>query len=308
MDTLRIAGFDRDLTLAVAELAPFLAAENIGITFDQVSSSAEEISGLLERKWDIAFDNGDNVVGWDEGFGADGKPHDLFIFMGGPTELTQDLFVTSDIETLQDLKNNSLGVDAEATGFAVVLRYILASHDLVLDRDYRFVPLGSTRIRLAELRAGRISGAMLNPRYIEESGATNLRLLARGRDYANPYPARVGLATRQWAEKNSSLLVRFIAAMIGAMDWMTAPQNRAEAIALMRSGLNRSEAQAEKDYRRLLEPRSGLAARGAFAPECLATILEIRRKLRLIGSPLPPPEKYYDDSFYRDAVSLRKSR
>lgn len=307
MDILRIAGFDRDVSLTAADSKQFLAAQNIRITFHQVSNSTEEISGLLEGAWDVAFDNGDNVVAWDEGMGADGKPHDLFIFMGGPSELTQDLFVTADITKLEDLRGKTLGADAVGTGFAVVLRYILQSHDLSCERDYRFDAVGSTRMRLAALRARRISGAMLNPRYVEESGATDLRLLARGRDYAHPYPARIGLATRTWAASHRSLLVRFIAAMIRTMEWVLEPQNKAELIGLMKSALKRGESQAERDYRRLFEPQSGLVTRGAFSPESLRTVLDIRRKLGLIGSPLPPLEKFHDDTFYREAVqSLEK--
>src|SRR5207253_1361199 len=127
-------------------------------------------------------------------------------------ELAQDLFVTPDIASVKDLKGKILGADAVGTGFAVVLRYLLQCHDLLFERDYRFKPVGSSRMRLTELSAGRISGAMLNPRYVQESGAADLRVLARGRDFADPYPARVGLTTRRWAAAHRSLLVRFTAA------------------------------------------------------------------------------------------------
>jgi hypothetical protein len=36
---------------------------------------------------------------------------------------------------------------------------------------------------------------MVNPRYVEDNGAANLRLLALGKDYADPYPARLGLTS-----------------------------------------------------------------------------------------------------------------
>ena len=307
MDVLKIAGFDRGVLLTVADLKGFLTAENLRITFDQVSNSTMEISGLLDGKWDVAFDNGDNVVAWNQGFGADGRPHDFFIFMGGSAELEQDLFVTPDIGTVEDLRGKLLGADAIGTGFAVVLRYILDSHGLAFPRDYEFKPVGSTRIRLAELEARRISGAMLNPRYIEESGS-DLHRLARGRDYAKPYPARVGLTTRHWAAAHRSLLVRFIAAMIRAIDWLSDSRNEFEAIALIGSEQNRSGARAEKVYRRLLEPAGDLFNRDAFVRETLSTVLEIRRKLGLIGSPLPAFDQFHDESYYRQALSLAEAR
>ena len=144
---------------------------------------------------------------------------------------------------------------------------------------------------------------MVNPRYVEDSGAANLRLLASGKDYADPYPARIGLTTRAWASRHRSLLVRFIRAMIMTIDWMLDARNEAELVDLMQSKLGRSPEQARRDYRRLFEPRAGLTSRGAFNPESLKTVLEMRHKLALIGSPLPPVEKYFDDSFYREAVS-----
>jgi CO/xanthine dehydrogenase Mo-binding subunit/ABC-type nitrate/sulfonate/bicarbonate transport system substrate-binding protein len=301
-DLIKIVGFDKDITLSVAEANGFLAAENLAISFDQTLNSTDEILGLLDGKWDIAFDNGDNVVAWDEGQGADGKTHDLFIFLGGSQELNQSLFVTSDIQEIGDLKGKLLGADAVGTGFAVVLRYILDRHGLCFERDYSFKSVGSTRLRLAELSAGRIAGAMVNPGYVEDNGANNLRLLASGKDYADPYPARIGLTTRTWANRHRSLLVRFIRAMIMAIDWMLDARNKAELLHLIESKSGRSPEQAQHDYRRLFEPRAGLTTRGAFNPEGLKVVLELRRKLALIDLPLPPLEKYFDDSFYREAL------
>jgi ABC-type nitrate/sulfonate/bicarbonate transport system substrate-binding protein len=148
----------------------------------------------------------------------------------------------------------------------------------------------------------------VNPRYVEDSGAANLRLLASGRDYADPYPARIGLTTRAWAKRHRSLLVRFIRAMIRTMDWMLDAGNEEELVDLIQSKSGRSPEQALSDYRRLFEPRAGFTSRGAFHPDSLKTVLEMRRKLALIGTPLPPLEKYFDDSFYREAVdTIRNS-
>ena len=303
-DTIKIVGFEKDITLCIAETKGFLAAQNLNITFDQTPNSTTEISGLLAGKWDVAFDNGDNVVAWDEGQGADGRLHDLFIFMGGSRELSQGLFVSPGINEIPELKGKILGVDASTTGFAVVLRYILQCHNLLFERDYSFAAVGSTRIRLTELVAGNIAGAMLNPRLVEQAGATNLRQLAAGKDYADPYPARVGLTTRSWADSHRSQLVRFIQALIRATDWIVDSKNKQGVIELMKSVMQRRKNQASEDYLQLLKPKAALATRLAFAPDTLGTILEMRHKVGLFKSPLPRADKYYDNSFYREAVSL----
>ena len=81
VDKIKIVGFEKDLALWAAETKGFFAAQDPSVAFAQTRNSTEEISGLLDGTRDIAFDNGDNVVAWDEGHGADGQRHDLFIFM-----------------------------------------------------------------------------------------------------------------------------------------------------------------------------------------------------------------------------------
>ena len=91
--------------------------------------------------------------------------------------------------------------------------------------------------------------------------------------------------------------------MITTIDWMLAARNEAELVDFMQSKLGRSPEQARREYRRLFEPSAGLTSRGGFNPESLKTVLEMRRQLALIGAPLPPVEKYFDDSFYREAMA-----
>jgi NitT/TauT family transport system substrate-binding protein len=300
-DTINIIGFEKDLVLWVAEKLGFFAAHDLTVSFDQTRSSTEEILGLLEGRWDIAFDNGDNVVAWDEGQGADGARHDLFIFMGGSRELNQALYVTPDVQEIGGLKGKILGVDAVATGYAVVLRYILRRHGLHAGRDYSFLPLGSTKIRVSKLLEGEISGAMLNPRYVEEIGASSLRMLARGKDYADPYPARVAFARRAWAKEHRDLLIRFIQANFRAADWIRNPQHKQEAVTLMTTWMGRTKESAEKDYDKILGTEDALPRRGAFDASPLKTVLDLRLETGLMNPPAPPPGKYFDDSFFREA-------
>src|SRR5215471_13446173 len=81
-------------------------------------------------------------------------------------------------------------------------------------------------------------------------------------------------------------------------------KNQRETIEIINTRMGRSLEQAEEDYHRFLCPSAGLTDRCAFDPHSLSTVLEMRRRLGMIQSPLPSLDKYYDDSFYREAVSL----
>lgn len=303
IDTIKIVGFEKDLALWTAETKGFFAAQDLTIAFTQTPNSTEEISGLLEGTWDIAFDNGDNVVAWDEGYGADGQLHDLFIFIGGSKELSQALYCTPDITEIRQLQGKILGVDAVATGYAVVLRYILQCHGLSCEKDYILEPVGSTRMRLGKLLEGKISGAMLNPLYAKTVGP-KLCELARGKEYVDPYPSRVGIATHAWTKSHRPSLVRFICAHLLAVDWILDTRNENEAMELLKSKMGRSEEQAREEYHKALGPRGSLADKGALDATTLRTVLDLRVKTGIMRSPAPPPDKYYDASYYQAASAM----
>ena len=304
VDKIKIVGFEKDLALWAAETKGFFAAQDLSVAFAQTRNSTEEISGLLDGTWDIAFDNGDNVVAWDEGHGADGQRHDLFIFMGGGKELSQALYCTPDITEIRRLQGKILGVDAVAAGYAVVLRYSLQCHGLSCEKDYSLEPVGSTRMRLEKLLEGKISGAMLNPLYAETVGPTRLRQLARGKEYVDPYPSRVGIATRAWAKSHRASLVCFICAHLMAMDWILNAENKNEAIEILRSKMGRREEQAKEEYHKALGPSGGLADKGALDTATLRTVLDLRVKTGIMRSPAPAPDKYYDASYYQAASAM----
>jgi ABC-type nitrate/sulfonate/bicarbonate transport system substrate-binding protein len=304
VDTIKIVGFEKDLALWAAETNGFFAAQDLIVAFTQTRNSTEEISGLLDGTWDIAFDNGDNVVAWDEGHGADGQPHDLFIFMGGGKELSQALYSTPNITEIRQLQGKILGVDAVATGYAVVLRYILQCHGLSSEKDYSLEPVGSTRMRLEKLLEGKVSGAMLNPLYAGAVGPTKLRQLARGKEYVDPYPSRVGIATHIWPKSHRASLVRFICAHLMAMDWILNAANKNTAMELLKSKMERSEKQAEEEYHKAVSPRGELAGKGALDPATLQTVLDLRVKTGIMPSPAPAAHKYYDASYYQAASAM----
>jgi ABC-type nitrate/sulfonate/bicarbonate transport system substrate-binding protein len=202
------------------------------------------------------------------------------------------------------LQGKILGVDAVATGYAVVLRYILQCHGLSCEKDYSLEPVGSTRMRLEKLLERKISGAMLNPLYAETAGTTKLRQLARGKEYVDPYPARVGIATHAWAKSHGASLVRFICAHLMAVNWILDTKNKNEAMELLKSQMGRSEKQAEEEYHKALGPRGGLADKGTLDATTLRTVLDLRVKTGIMRSPAPPTDKYSDASYYQAASAI----
>ena len=109
--------------------------------------------------------------------------------------------------------------------------------------------------------------------------------------------------SREWAEANEELLVRFIRAMIRATDWVMDGKNREEAVELLLPENKGSKARAEMMYEEDISPRFGFTPHSRIDMEGIRMVLQLRETAGLIKPPLPKPEKYVDERFYKKALA-----
>ena len=301
-DLIRIGAFNRDAAIIAAERRGFFTAENIRIQINLVTDSPTLLRNLISGDYDLILNNADNVIAWAEGQGADPNPNDFVIFLGGSQGLRQNLVVAAGINGFADLKGKVLAVDAPTTGFAIVAVTILKKHGLELNHDYTFKAFGNTTRRAEAMMRGEASGAMMNMRD-DEIRKRGFKILARSEDYVRYYARGLGATRRQWANANEDLLVRFIRAMVRATDWVLEPTNREAVIELLLPENADSRDRAEETYRESVSPRFGFTPHSRIDLEGIRTVLQLRATAGLIKAPLPAPEKYVDERFYRKALA-----
>ena len=110
----------------VAQEQGLFAQNGIEVALTPTPNSVFQLTGLIEGKFDIAMTAIDNLVAYREGQGevpVDGP--DLFAFMGGDTGFLR-LVTVPEVRSIADLRGKVLSVDARTTGYAFVLREILA--------------------------------------------------------------------------------------------------------------------------------------------------------------------------------------
>src|SRR4249919_1121584 len=125
-------GFNLPLWAAIEQ--GFFKSHGVDAEPHYTVNSAEQLSGLITGRWEIALTGFDNIVAYQEGQGEakiDVTP-DLFAFMGGDSAFLR-LVVRPDIASYADLKGKTLSVDALTTWFAFVLRKMLAENGLSED-------------------------------------------------------------------------------------------------------------------------------------------------------------------------------
>jgi ABC-type nitrate/sulfonate/bicarbonate transport system substrate-binding protein len=301
-DTIKIGLFNRDAAIIAAEGKGFFKQENIRVEINTVTDSPTLLRNLIRGQYDLILNNADNVIAWAEGQGEDPQKNDFVIFLGGSQGVDQKLIVAPGIAGYPDLKGKVFAVDAPTTGYAIVGVYILKKHGLEWNRDYTFKSFGNTTARADAMSRGDAAGAMMSLAD-DEIQKRNFKVLAHAQDYVKHYARGLGATRREWANANEDLVVRFNRAMIRATDWLQDPKNKDEAVQLLLGETKNNKARAESLYNLTLSPTMGLTPRSRIDMEGIRTIIELREVAGLMKAPVPKPEKYVDERFYKKALA-----
>jgi len=301
-DTIKIGLFNRDAAIIAAEGKGFLKQENIRVEISTVTDSPTLLRNLIRGQYDLILNNADNVIAWAEGQGEDPQKNDFVIFLGGSQGVDQKLIVAPGIAGYPDLKGKVFAVDAPTTGYAIVGVYILKKHGLEWNRDYTFKSFGNTTARADAMSRGDAAGAMMSLAD-DEIQKRNFKVLAHAQDYVKHYARGLGATRREWANANEDLVVRFNRAMIRATDWLQDTKNKDEAVQLLLGETKNNKARAESLYNLTLSPTMGLTPRSRIDMEGIRTIIELREVAGLMKAPVPKPEKYVDERFYKKALA-----
>jgi len=301
-DTIKIGLFNRDAAIIAAEGKGFFKQENIRVEINTVTDSPTLLRNLIRGQYDLILNNADNVIAWAEGQGEDPQKNDFVIFLGGSQGVDQKLIVAPGIAGYPDLKGKVFAVDAPTTGYAIVGVYILKKHGLEWNRDYTFKSFGNTTARADAMSRGDAAGAMMSLAD-DEIQKRNFKVLAHAQDYVKHYARGLGATRREWANANEDLVVRFNRAMIRATDWLQDTKNKDEAVQLLLGETKNNKARAESLYNITLSPTMGLTPRSRIDMEGIRTIIELREVAGLMKAPVPKPEKYVDERFYKKALA-----
>jgi ABC-type nitrate/sulfonate/bicarbonate transport system substrate-binding protein len=305
--TLRVIGFDGGWNLPIwaAQRQGMFEAQGVTVQLSYTPTSAFLVEALLAGRVDIAFAVFDNVVAYQEAQGEAKAPEnpDLFAFMGGDGGFLA-IVSTPSVKRFDDLKGKTFSVDAMTTGFAFVVRELLASNALA-ETDVNFVRAGGTANRYRDLVAGKHDATLLRTPFELLAQNRGFNLLATS-DALGAYQGTVGVARRSWAREHDVALTGFIRAYRAATDWLYDRANREVVEALLVANIREmTPALARQSYDLLLGDKGGLAR--DLAPDLagMRTVLRLRSKFGIPQKTLTDPMKYVDLSYYEKASARR---
>jgi ABC-type nitrate/sulfonate/bicarbonate transport system substrate-binding protein len=128
-----------------------------------------------------------------------------------------------------------------------------------------------------------------------------LNVLQYAIDVYGHYQGVVGAARRQWATDNAKTLTAYIRAYRAGVAFLHAPENKDEAIAILRKNLPQMSAELAADSHAIMTGPTGFSPDGAIDTAGIRRVLELRSEYGRPKKPLTDPARYYDPTYY-DAV------
>jgi ABC-type nitrate/sulfonate/bicarbonate transport system substrate-binding protein len=288
----------QNLAIFAAQARGIFARRKLEVELQFTPNSPAQREGLAKGTFEIAHAGVDNSVALAE------TGVDSIIIMGGDSSM-QELFAQADVRSIKDLKGRTVIVDAPNTAYALVVKKALLNEGLRIDRDYTMKPTGGTAARYTLMKENKeYAAGMLNPPFSISATREGLISLGSAVKLVGPYQGTGCWVLRSWAQTQTEMIERYIAAYVDALRWAVEPANRVEAVALLAERLKITGEIAAATYEIAINPANGLAPDARFDMEGFRNVLALRAELEgAWGGKPPPPEKYVDLSYYQRALA-----
>jgi ABC-type nitrate/sulfonate/bicarbonate transport system substrate-binding protein len=201
-------------------------------------------------------------------------------------------------KTIKDLKGTTIGVVSLVSGSTIFLREMLKAEGLELNRDYSIIQNGPTTQRLASLKACNTSATMILGGDLPRSRELGFPEIARLHDYIPNLQFHSLIVDGRWAESNSQLTVRYLKAMVRAMQWAHANREQAADLVTKRTGIpiKFTRATVDEYLSQGIISRDGSVNRDGFQ-----RLIDLMGERLFKSRPYPAPEKYLDLTYLRRA-------
>jgi len=295
--TIRLGYISKDLNhlpYFIAQKKGFLAKEGVQVDLVAIGRGDIQLEALVARELQISTVNADGIIIWNERSGDN-----LKVIAGTSNAAPYLLVGAKNIKRIDDLKGQKLGVASLKGGATSILVSYLKSKGLNYPRDYSMIVItGGTPARLSALENNSVAGAVLGIPFGDVAVDKGFTRLGDTMEVISHYQFNGINVNPSWAEKNRALVVRFLKAHIQSLRWIY--DNPAEAADFLTKqfGLQAPYARRGIDY---YTSHKVYPINGDVTLAGLKVNIEVQAQDGILKGPLPPPEKYVDLSFVRQA-------
>ena len=297
----------QNLPVLVAMHRGFFKSAGVDVHLSFTTGSKPQLHGLATGEFDLIQTAPDNVINFLQNPDSFGVARDLapkLTMVLGGSNGPLSVYTAPGIATTKDLHAQVVGVDNPDSGFALVLYDLLATLSLLPDRDYTVTVAGSTNIRVAALARGEISATVLYPPFNTVAEASGCRRVASSVDHYPAYASLATAATHGWISAHKDLLERYIAAILGALQFIFEASHTGDLLSFMESqpDLGIDQASSRAALSAFVDPMSGFGQFAALDDGGLDQVMVLRAKYRPSAWPMPALDSCRDLTWYDRAL------
>jgi ABC-type nitrate/sulfonate/bicarbonate transport system substrate-binding protein len=244
--------------------------------------------------------HGVDVVAYDEGQGEAGLGTVDFVALFGVDDGMLSLIVAPAIPSIKAIEGQSIAVDAATTGFAFVVRAIMAKNGV---EHFDFVKVGGGAQRLQALLDGKQTITLLNTPLDIIAKAKGFKSLGRATDVIGPYQGIVAAVKKVRVKEDHAHLVAFTKGFHDSVAWLMDPANKAAAVGLLETRLKMAPAEADTAYTALTDRKHGIYRNMKINMRGLKTVMALRQKYAKPEHKLSAPARYVDGSILKAAMA-----
>lgn len=277
----------------VAQKKGFYGAENLKVELVLIGRSDVQLQALISGELHFGSLNTDGIIVINE------KGGNLKVIAGTDNSAPYILVGGKAYKKIDDLKGARLGVSALRGGATSILLDYLKSKGLHYPRDFAMVVIsGGTSARLTALESGAIAGAVLGIPYSDIAIDQGFNRLGDTLELIPVYQFNAVTINPAWAEKNRANVVRFLKAHIRSLRWIYEQPDQATEFFTTEMGVKPPYARRGVDY---FTKNKIFPIDGSVTLEGLKVNIEVQARDGVLKEPLPPPERYVDLSYLKQA-------
>jgi len=271
----------------------FYSAEGLKVELVLIGRSDVQLQALIAGEIHFATLNADGVILFNERGG------NLKVIAGVDNAAPYILVGGKAFKKIDDLKGARLGVSGLRGGATSILLDYLKSKGLHYPRDYSFTVIsGGTAARLSALESNAVAAAILGIPYSDIAIDQGFHRLGDTMEVIPVYQFNGVTTNPAWAEKNRATVVKFLKAHIRALRWIHEQPDQATELFISEMGVKQPYARRGIDY---FTKNKIFPIDGSVTLDGLKVNIEVQYRDGVLKEPLPPPEKYADQSYVKQA-------
>ncbi len=203
-------------------------------------------------------------------------------------------------KTYADLRGTTIGTQTLTSGTGFALRLVLKAHGLDYPRDYKLLNIGGATDRYQALTSGQISSTPVGLPLDLVAKQQGFNIIGYFTDDLPNFQFAGYFVKRSWAEKNQTLVVRFMKAMASTMRWMMDNREAACAYLSKEMVISLEHCRYASDYNwksRIWDRNADVNVEG------VRTVIKLVAEQGILKEPLPEPTKYFDQSYLKQALA-----